>query len=372
MAEPLKNMYSRAFVEDVISAFQAVTADFDGAVFMNYIFDDHWEASELKARMRHITRAIRHTLPGDYRTVLAVVRQAAASPLLARYSFETMIVPDFVECFGVNDPQASIPALEQFTQQSSAEFAIRPFILRDMPHMMARMLAWTQHESHHVRRLASEGCRPRLPWAMALPMFKKDPAPILPILEALKQDKSDYVRRSVANNLNDMAKDNPQVVIDLLRHWNTINDENVRWIIRHALRSLVKQGHSEALELLGYGSSAAFEVKNLTVEPAEISLGSEVRLAFLLVSRSTRTQNLMVDYVVHHMKANGRHAPKTFKLAKVSMPPGAEIVLSKKHSFRPITTRRYYPGEHIIEIQINGKRCGQVSLMLNDTNIPAR
>jgi 3-methyladenine DNA glycosylase AlkC len=364
MAEPLKNMYNRTFVDALSAALKGVYAEFDTAAFLSFNLDDAWEARELKYRMRHIARAMRHVLPADYRAALAIVRQAAASPILAKFGFEPMISPDFVECFGLDDPEVSLPALEQFTQQTSAEFAIRPFIVRDTSGVMARMLDWTQHESHHLRRLASEGSRPRLPWAMALPVFKKDPAPIVPILEALKQDESDYVRRSVANNLNDIAKDNPQVVLDILRRWNTIDDAGTQWIIRHALRSLVKQGHAEALDLLGYGDSAAFEVKNLVIEPAAVPMGGEIKFAFTLVSQSDAPQNLMVDYIVHHMKANGKTAPKTFKLAKVVLPPGTETSLGKKHSFRPITTRRYYPGQHIIEIQINGKRCGQQAITL--------
>jgi 3-methyladenine DNA glycosylase AlkC len=366
MPEPLKNMYNRAFAEHLAGVFQAGNAAFDRAAFLNFIFDESWNARELKDRMRHITKAMRQVLPGDYRAALAAVRAAAASPLMANYSFETMVFPDFVEYFGVEDPAASLPALEQFTQQSSAEFAIRPFILRDPSGLMAQMLAWTQHASPHVRRLASEGCRPRLPWAMALTQFKVDPTPVLPVLDALKQDESEYVRRSVANNLNDIAKDHPQVVIEILRRWHTIDDDRVRWIIRHALRSLLKQGHTEALELLGYASSAAFEVKNLTVEPAEVSVGGSVTFAFSLESRGTEAQDLMVDYVVHHMKANGKQAGKTFKLAKVTLPAGSAITLTKKHSFRPITTRRYYPGEHSIEIQINGKRCGRQAFILSE------
>src|SRR5690349_8340653 len=110
MAEPLKNMYNRTFVDALSATFQSVYAEFDAAAFLSFIFNEAWEARELKDRMRHIARAMRHVLPADYRAALAIVRQAAASPTLAKYGFEPMIFPDFVECFGLDDPEVSLPA----------------------------------------------------------------------------------------------------------------------------------------------------------------------------------------------------------------------------------------------------------------------
>lgn len=211
--------------------------------------------------MRHITTALFGFLPADYRTALDVLRRAA--PLLTNYGFVRMICPDFVKAHGLDDWEASIPALEEFTQQVSAEFAIRPFIVRYPDRTMAKMLEWAQHENPGVRRLASEGCRPRLPWAMALPALKADPSPILPILEQLKDDESESVRRSVANNLNDISKDNPDVVIEVLRRWQTHDGGEIQWITNHALRTLLKKGRAEAFELLGYPSDPAIAVRNL-------------------------------------------------------------------------------------------------------------
>jgi 3-methyladenine DNA glycosylase AlkC len=362
MAEPLKNMYNATFFDTFTSAFQAAHPTFDRTTFLARIYDAQWESRELKDRMRHISLTLGEYLPKGYRTALEIIRRAA--PALDGFPFANIVFPDFVEVYGLDDWDASIAALELFTQQSSAEYAVRPFILKDPERMMAQMLAWTQHESHHVRRLASEGCRPRLPWAMALPKFKRDPSPILPILEALKQDDSEYVRRSVANNLNDIAKDHPQVVIDVLQRWRSIDTPEIRWMIERALRTLIKQGHVEALSLLGY-SAPAFALKNLMVTPETITLGSEVSISFELESHSETMQNLVIDYVVYHQRANGQLTPKVFKLTKRELNAGESVLIQKRHSFRPITTRRYYAGEHAIEIQINGISGGRKTFVVD-------
>jgi 3-methyladenine DNA glycosylase AlkC len=352
MPEPFKNMYNHEFLDNLAAALYAAFPQFDRNTFLTRIYDDQWERRELKQRMRHITLTMGSLLPNHYHTALAIIRQAAAS--LNQYGFQTIVFPDFVEVYGLDDWEASLPAIEQFTQQSSAEFAVRPFIVRDQQRMMAQMLQWTGHSSHHVRRLASEGCRPRLPWAMALPAFKTDPSPILPILEKLKQDKSDFVRRSVANNLNDIAKDNPQFVLDVVRRWQVHDTMEMRTTIRHALRTLVKQGNIEALELLGFPGKAIIRLKRFTVEPTTVSIGGQLTLSFEIESLSDSPQNLMIDCVVYHMKANGQLTPKVFKLTKALVAPGQVVRVARKHSFRPVTTRRYYPGEHAIALQVNG------------------
>ena len=353
MAEPLKNMYNRQFVDAVSDAIAAVHPDFDAAQFTTRVFDDEWESRELKSRTRHIAMMMDAHLPGDYRAKLDILREAA--PALGDYRYEPMIFPDFVEVFGLHDWEASIPALEQFTQQSSGEFAVRPFILQDQARMMAQMNRWARHDNFHVRRLASEGCRPRLPWAMALPDFKRDPSPILPILEQLKFDETDYVRRSVANNLNDISKDNPGVVIDVLRAWKKGETDETRWITSHALRTLVKKGDPDALELLGFGAQPQIAVQDFSLRPERVEMGGEVAFSVALVSQSDGAQDLMIDYVMHFARPNGSPGRKVFKLAKKSLAAGETLRLEKSHSFRPISTRKYYPGTHAIELQVNGQ-----------------
>lgn len=348
----LKQMFNQTFITALTTAIEAAYPPFDTAAFVAQLFDTGWEARELKARMRHITTTLHAFLSADYGAALQVLHQAALQ--LGPYGFEKMIFPDYVEVYGLDDWSLSLPMLEEFTKFVSAEFAVRPFLARDLPTMMGQMESWSQHPDFNVRRLASEGCRPRLPWAMRVPALIRDPAPILPILERLKDDEAETVRRSVANNLNDIAKDHPAVVIALLQRWQPTATLEVRWVINHALRSLVKQGHNEALTLLGYGAAPQVVVRNLTIEPATIPLGGEARFGFEIVSQNDQPQDLVIDYVLHYQKANGKLAPKVFKLSKITLQPGQVVTLRKTVSFRPITTRTYYPGAHTIAPQING------------------
>ncbi len=356
MPEPFKNLFNQAFFDALSGAVSRVYPAFDKATFLARIFDDQWEKRELKDRMHHTAAVLHSVLPDDYRTAIGILRQVSRGT--DGLSFGSMVFPDFVEAYGLDDWETSIPALEQFTQQSSAEFAVRPFILKYPERMMAQMLAWAKHDSEQVRRLASEGCRPRLPWAIALPAFKADPSPILPILEQLKADPSEFVRRSVANNLNDIAKDNPQAVIDTLRRWRAEDaSPEMTAILNRALRTLVKAGNPQALELLGFTHQATFAVKNLTVAPESIPMGGELTFSFDVQSLCDTPQALMIDYVMHLQRSNGKLTPKVFKLVKKTLAPGETVTISKRHSFRAVTTRKYYPGAHAIEIQINGVLC---------------
>lgn len=354
MPELLKNMYNQQVVAAFASAVKAEYPAFDTDGFMAAVMDEEWEGRELKQRMRHLSVTLHAFLPDDYRTALDILRRAA--PRLEGQPFATIVFPDFVELYGIDDWEVSLPALEQFTQQSSAEFAVRPFILREPERMMQQMTHWAQHESPHVRRLASEGCRPRLPWAMALPIFKRDPSPILPILELLKNDESEYVRRSVANNLNDISKDNPQVVIDTVRRWQQDDSPEMQKLIHHALRTLVKAGHPDALALLGANHhDLNIRVLEMDISPETVMFGSDLTFSFTLESLGDEPQNLVIDYVVYFKKANGSLTPKVFKLAKRTLNPGESVSFRRKHALRPITTRQYYAGEHAIELKINGQ-----------------
>lgn len=360
MPELLKDsLFAPAHVAALADAVQNVYPAFDRAAFLARVYDGSWDARELKERMRHLTTTLRPLLPDDYRAALDVLRRAA--PLLAGdCGFVPMVLSDFVEVYGVEDFDASLPALEQFTQLVSAEFAVRPFIVRDPPRMLAHMRTWAQHPAAAVRRLASEGSRPRLPWGMALSALKKDPTPLLPILDLLKQDESEDVRRSVANHLNDIAKDNPQVVIDVLRRWQAHDTPEMRALTRHALRTLVKQGHPDALALLGVPHGAQAQVCALTVTPADVPMGGTVTITFEVQSLSDAPQEVVIDYVLFHQHASGEQTPKVFKLAQRTLAPRETVRLSKRHSFRAITTRRYYPGAHAVAVQLNGvqsERC---------------
>ncbi len=215
-----------------------------------------------------------------------------------------------------------------------------------------------------MRRLVSEGTRPRLPWTIQLKPFIENPGPVLDLLEKLKTDPVLMVRRSVANNLNDIAKDNPDQVVKTLRRWSKIEDQGIQWLIRHAARTLVKQGNREILAILGYDSNIGITVSKIQLEESVVEMGGDLSFSFEIRSTSTNPQKLVIDYVIHHVKANGNLTPKVFKLTTRQLKAGETIHVSKKHSFRPISTRKYYGGKHMLEIQINGVKYGKADFDL--------
>ena len=245
--------------------------------------------------------------------------------------------------------------LRRLTPLFSAEFAIRPFLEQHPERTVDVLRSWTQDDDAHVRRLVSEGTRPRLPWGRRLRRFQDDPSEGLALLEALKDDPSEYVRRSVANHLNDIAKDHPQRVVEVCETWRQGASEERKWILRHGLRSLVKAGDAEALRILGYDANANVTVEGLQITPDRVALGGGITLQFELASRQSKPAPLVVDYAVHHVKANGSTSAKVFKLKNVTLAPEERLRLTKKHGFRKITTRVYYSGRHQVDILLNGR-----------------
>lgn len=270
MAEPFKNMYNKQFFDLFTKDLRLVIDDFDAHGFVSQIMDDEWEGRELKQRWIHITSILKKFLPADYKEAIAKILELLDHVKSTRPDFSVIddtkfglmleygvILNNYVEQYGLDDYETSVKAIEKITQFTSCEFVTHPFIIKYPDEMMKQMLVWSKHEHWGVRRLSSEGCRPRLPWAMALPNLKKDPTPIIPILENLKNDPARFVRLSVANNLNDIAKDNPEIVIDLAKKWKGESKE-VDWIIKHGCRTLLKQGIPEVMELFGFDSIRNF------------------------------------------------------------------------------------------------------------------
>jgi 3-methyladenine DNA glycosylase AlkC len=272
-------------------------------------------------------------------------------------------VGEYVARRGLVAPERALATLRELTQRFSAEFAIRPFIAAHPALTFATLERWAQDPSAHVRRLVSEGSRPRLPWGMRLQALVADPSPTLPLLAALQDDPSESVRRSVANHLNDIAKDHPALVVRWVRdHLKGASPER-RALLRHASRTLIKQGHAGALA--AWGLNTAFQGSALLVaRPARVALGDTLELTLRLRSRAHKPQRLAIDYAVHHVNANGGTTPKVFKGWVLELPPHGELELTKKHSMRPVTTRRYHPGRHAITVQINGRRHAEAAFTL--------
>jgi 3-methyladenine DNA glycosylase AlkC len=350
MAERLVDQFFTA--ESLLALAEALYAawpDFERAHFLALTQAGGWETLALKARMRRTTEALHAVLPEDYPAALEILRQAA--PVVR--GFEAMCFPDYVELYGRQDWERSLPALAHFTRFGSSEFALRPFLDEDPQRGMAYLREWALDENEHVRRLASEGCRPRLPWAMALPKFKRDPALILPVLDRLKDDPSAYVRRSVANNLNDISKDHPEVVLDLCEGWYG-NSTNTDWIVRQALRSLLKAGNRRALRLFGFGAADGLQVSNLALTPQMLRIGESLALAYELQVSGAEAQLVRLEYAVEYVKARGQRSRKVFQHSEKTYAPGFHR-LDKAHSFADRTTRKHYPGAHRLTIIVNGE-----------------
>ncbi|USB31834.1 DNA alkylation repair protein [Paenibacillus sp. YPG26] len=358
--DALKDLYSRDFFDQFVCIVKEAYSLFDEQTFLNLIYDDAWEDRELKQRIRHIAATLTRTLPDRYGDAIGILTEIAPKCK----GFEYLFFPDFVELNGLEHYDISIRALEHFTSSSSSEFAVRPFIIQDPERMMQQMLKWSSSDSEHVRRLASEGCRPRLPWGISLTLFKQDPQPILPILEALKEDTSEYVRKSVANNLNDISKDHPELVLDIAKEWNGHNP-NTDWIVRHGLRTLIKRGNPQALALFGLGDCSALEVQVLTVINPSVIVGDYLHFSFDILNQSDEPRKVRIEYEIGYMRSNGQLSLKRFKLSERLYNPGVTTIV-KKQSFKPITTRKYYPGMHRLGIIVNGQEMATVPFELMD------
>ena len=347
MPEPLKNLYNHTFFDSLNTAMLQAYPAFDTLKFNTLIYDEGWETKELKQRMRHITESLHQCLP-EYELAIPILKAASSH---FSNTFTHMFFPEYAELYGMEHYDISIDALEHFTQYSSSEFAIRPFIIKYPEKTMQHMKAWAKHKNEHVRRLASEGCRPRLPWAMQLPAFVQDPAPVLDILEQLKHDESLYVRRSVANNLNDIAKDHPQIVADIAKTWLGKN-EDTDWLVKHACRTLLKQAHPQTLALFGYNPAEHTQVQEFKVTP-EVVWGGRVAFSVQLQS-NTSLGKLRLEFAIDFMKANGKTARKVFKISEFDIQASSKNI-EKSFSFKPISTRKYYAGKHQLSLIINGQ-----------------
>jgi 3-methyladenine DNA glycosylase AlkC len=318
------------------------------------------ESLELKARVNHVVGVLHTHLPREPLSAIDVLVRAGkdwnvGEPDNSSDGFAAWPVIEFVGTHGLEHLDESMTALRKLTSLFSAEFAIRGYIERYPGQAMELLVKWTRDADPHVRRLVSEGTRPRLPWGRRLKQFQTDPQPVLDLLEKLKDDESEYVRRSVANNLNDIAKDHPDTVVEVCRRWSTDATAERQWIIKRATRTLVKAGHPEALKLLGFDPDAKIVFESFSLTAEKIVLGGDLEFRFKIRSESHERQSLVIDYAIHHVKKNGDRVPKVFKLKTLELGPSSTVPIVRTHKFREITTRKYYSGRHALEILVNGK-----------------
>jgi len=349
-APALKEIFNLQRIQHIADETSKLAPAFDKARFLA-LCQQGLAGLSLMTRLRRVTEALHATLPGDYRANLTILK--ALAPRL-NSGFVTMALPEYVALYGIDDFDVSMDALRYFTAFGSSEFAVRYFLQHDLARSLAIMEAWAEDENEHVRRLASEGCRPRLPWSFQIIPLKQDPAPIANILEKLKADPALYVRRSVANNLNDITKDNPDWVLDRAEQWPRQQPETA-WILKHALRSLVKKGDARALALMGAGEKAQVTLSQLRVTPSDIQLGQAIEITFALASTSEQPQRLIIDYAIHYVKKSGAVAAKVFKLKTLELDGLQQQSVRKKQQIANFTTRVHYAGQHKVDIIINGE-----------------
>jgi len=357
-ARPLKDSFGPDAPVRVAAMIKEVHPAFDSEGFAAAALEGY-EASELTGRARRIAESLAEFLPGDRREALEILvaslgPEIEESELTGMGAFIYLPHVFFIADQGLDEFDASMRAQYEVTKRFTAEFSIRAFLDRYPEETLAVLRRWAGDDNVHVRRLVSEGSRPRLPWAPRLRRFQDDPAPVISLLESLKDDPEEYVRRSVANNLNDISKDHPGLAVELARRWWEDGDERRRRLVRHGLRTLIKAGDPEALAILGYGAGSPVEVGSVTVEPGEVRIGEAVRVKVELVNSGDQPGRALTDLVVHFVKANGLTSPKVFKGGERAVPPGGTAVVGKTISVAQMSTRAHYPGRHRVEVQLNG------------------
>jgi 3-methyladenine DNA glycosylase AlkC len=359
MSYQLKDQFGPSAPRAIARMIHAVYPDFPQKAFLRDALAGYGPLS-LTERGRQVAEALHRHLPQDFGRAVDILLGSSDQPHghratrgMAGFLYLPHLI--FVARHGLEHFEHAMRAQYALTQRFTAEFSIRPFLEKHPRRTLARLREWASDPNVHVRPLVSEGTRPRLPWAPRLRELQRDPTPVLELLERLKDDPELYVRRSVANHLNDIGKDHPALLARIARRWLRDATSERRWIVRHALRSAIKRGEPWALRVLGFGGPAQVQVRRFRAHPPAPRIGGEVELSFRIENRLARTQHVLVDLVVHFVKARGATA-KIFKLRTIRLAPGVGMLLGKKISLAQLTTRRHYPGVHRVEAMLNGRR----------------
>jgi 3-methyladenine DNA glycosylase AlkC len=359
--EPLKEMFGRAYYAKLAQTVSTVYNPFHIKTFLTEVCEPLASLS-LNERMRHTSVVLQKHLPAHYQKSIGILNEVI--PLMP-VGYTNLVFPDYVSQFGTHDFKTSLKALHYFTRFGSSEFAIRTFLKMDFDRTIQEMYRWSEDENEHVRRLSSEGSRPRLPWSFKLDAVIQNPRHTQPILENLKQDESLYVRKSVANHINDFSKDSPDFVVKLVKSWDTAHPHTA-WIVKRGCRSLFKQGDKKSLAAFNYTKDVQVAIANFNVTPKTVTIGGALSFDFEIISHKKASQKLMVDYRIHYVKKNGSLSPKVFKLKEIDLPAGKSIHISKKQRFQDFTTRKHAAGKHRLEIMVNGEVVKSVAFQVRD------
>ncbi len=356
MAGLFKDRFNDESLNKLALEIQTVYNGFRVEKFLKSTMDETWDGLEFKQRVMQISVNLGKYLPADYKTAIHIIDKVIMNYDICLDGF-VIFFPTFVELYGQDKENwdVSMAALARYTQYASAEFAVRSFIINDERRMMAQMTAWAKHDNEHVRRLASEGCRPRLPWGRALPRFQKDPSPVLCILEQLKADPSPYVRKSVANNLNDISKTHPDLVVKIARDWYG-KDKHTDWIVKHGCRTLLKKGNSDVLGILGFADAGCVKVDGFSLGAASVFIGENMTFSFEIEAK--KTTKVRLEYGIDYVKANGKRNRKIFQISELIFKENGKKPYTKTHSFADASTRKHYPGIHSVTLIVNGAERG--------------
>jgi 3-methyladenine DNA glycosylase AlkC len=349
-----KHFFDLALLQRIAKAIHTPYPSFDKKKFTALMAQ--LKPLEMKARVKRIRDELHQQLPANFPKALKILLVSLNDETLQ--GFDLWPYTEFVQTYGLDHLELSLKALKQMTTLFTSEWAIRPF-LKLYPDETLSYLEQCSHDKDiKVRRWASEGSRPRLPWGERLHNFIKDPTATSKILDNLKIDPELFVRKSVANHLNDIAKDHPEYVIKVLKKWQKTTEKEhlkkIDWIIRHSLRTLIKAGHPGALSLIGVSKDTKIKLQNFKINKKKIVLGDKIIFEFDIQSLSAKPQKLVVDYIIHFVKANKKNSPKVFKLKTIEILPKQTLTFIKSHHLKKVTTREYYSGRHVLEIQING------------------
>jgi 3-methyladenine DNA glycosylase AlkC len=360
MADALKDMFNKKFYVRLAEELHKADKNFHSEKFVKDVIIGLDELS-LNQRLRNTTVMMKKYLPADYKKSVEIILNVVPE---FKSHYTCFIFPDFVGQYGHDHVNFSLNALKALTQYGTSEFAIREFLKRDLNGTLKVMNKWAEDENVHVRRLASEGSRPRLPWSFNLPEIMNNPGLTLPILEKLKDDNELYVKKSVANHLNDFSRTHTDWMLKVLNSWDKKN-ENTAWIVKHASRTLIKKGHPGSLAVFEFEKNVKVELSNLKLKKLKIKLGENLEFDFEISSLKNKSQKLVIDYAIHYMKKGGEQNRKVFKLKELDLKPGEKILIKKSQSFKDFSTRKHYAGKHALEIMINGKSQAKKEFMLN-------
>ena len=362
----LKDYISVAYCGKIAQSMADCLPGFPEEEFLGLVLDEFWDAKALKQRGKHIASCLHHFLPQPFSNAASVLVEWVKIRLANHETggIEALWLPDYIELFGTDDPQAAFAAMEWITCYFSCEFAIRVFWLHFPEQTFLQSLAWAKHANPAVRRLASEGSRPKLPWGMKVEYLLKHPEKGLVILELLKEDPSEFVRRSVANHINDLSKEHPQVVYELMLRWQQLQSPETNWILKHGARTLLKKGNLEVMSQFGFEQHSDLQTDALQLEQPLVRIGGDLHFVSVIRNLSALALDVRAELVVYFPRNQRPDLRKVFQLGEKKLQPNEEWRIHRKQHFKPIRTRTYYPGLHRIALQVNGKEQDAVAFEL--------